>query len=148
MIWRGVQVFFGILNAAILAFFLYWLAHNGWRSPDSTGIEYKDLVAILLTALGVMIAVLTLFLAVAAIWGYAQLKEEAKRKAKEKARQKATEVATRVAEKVAREVAEKAAVFPARRAAEEFVSADAGEMDEGEDYGKAAGGDDGARDGK
>lgn len=44
---------------------------------DAQGLEYKDFITIVLTALAVMVAVATLLLAALAVYGYGALREEA-----------------------------------------------------------------------
>lgn len=101
------------------------------------GLEYKDLVAILLTALGVMIAILALVLAAAAIWGYGQIKEEAARKAEAVARE--------ISPKVAREAAEEAlrrdldGLVEVALSRREQAKSEAAMLKGIMDYGKAAG---------
>lgn len=100
--WNGIQIFLGILNAAIIIVFTFIFSKSGFSFPGmqqaatSHVIDYKDYVSILLTAIGVMIAILTLFLAIAAIWGYAQIKNEATRWAQKTATKSAKETAERI----------------------------------------------------
>lgn len=44
---------------------------------DAQGLEYKDFLTIILTALAVMVGVATLMLAALAVYGYGALKDEA-----------------------------------------------------------------------
>ena len=90
LIWRGIQIFLGILNVAVITMFFVaiWRAHEVDRFGlnqllsfsmifPTQGLEYKDFIGIVLTAFAVMIAVLTVFLAVSAVWGYSSLKDGA-----------------------------------------------------------------------
>lgn len=88
------------LNGAFALFLIYFIS-RGWGSPGGAPLEYKDFISIILSALAVMLAALTLFVAVAAIWGFAALREEARSSAEQEARETATKVATEVAESVA-----------------------------------------------
>jgi hypothetical protein len=53
---------------------LWWVGKNGpavVANPTAAqGLEYKDFIAILLTAIGVMIAIAALLIAMLAIWGF------------------------------------------------------------------------------
>jgi hypothetical protein len=73
-------------------------------AKDAEGIEYKDFISILLTALAVMIAVATILLAALALWGFGALKDEARGVAKSVAERTAKEIAEPVASRTAREV--------------------------------------------
>jgi heme/copper-type cytochrome/quinol oxidase subunit 2 len=90
----------------------------------SQEVEYKDFISILLTALAVMIAILATTFAIAAVWGYAAVKAS-KAEAREAAQVEARSTADVVATRVARELAQQ--TLP-------------GEAATGEDYGRAAGG--------
>jgi hypothetical protein len=80
MVFRATMVTLGVAITALLIMNLYFLA-SGDVSNAHPAIEYKDFVTILLTALGVMIVVA----AIAAVWGFAILKEEARSFARETA---------------------------------------------------------------
>lgn len=60
-----------------------------------------DFVTIILTAVTVVLAALMIILAIAAVWGYTQIKEGAEGVAREKAKEKAERVAQDVASEVA-----------------------------------------------
>jgi len=62
-----------ILNLIAFAFLLPKKLIGG------DGIEYKDLITIILTALAVMIAVGTVVIAIMAIWGYKSISDEMKK---------------------------------------------------------------------
>ena len=66
---------------------LHFVARGDLSSPTAPIIEYKDFVTILLTALGVMIAVAAIFAAIAAIWGFEFLRRETRESAEKAARQ-------------------------------------------------------------
>ena len=67
----------------------------------ANGIEYKDYITILLTALAVMMAMATILLAALAIWGFGALKDEAKKVAQEVAQRVAIQTAKDVAGPIA-----------------------------------------------
>jgi len=86
--------FFIVVNV-----FLGWLLvgymvsrHIGYGGD----IKGADLVTILLTALAVMLAILTIFLASLAVWGYASIREASDRIAKDVASEVAKKTATEV----------------------------------------------------
>ncbi len=66
-------------------------------------IEYKDFVAILLTAVIVMLAVLTAVLALFAVWGFSVIRDEARVAAEREAAKVARDVAGSVAARTALE---------------------------------------------
>jgi hypothetical protein len=65
---------------------LHFIAHGDLSKPAAPLIEYKDFVTILLTALGVMIAVAAIAAAFAAIWGFEFLRRETRESAEKAAR--------------------------------------------------------------
>lgn len=81
-----------VMNIVVLCGGL-WVVGAFGLQHDPSGWTYQDLVSVLLTAIGVLLAIVALFVAVLAIWGYSALKEAA------------AEVAAKKAEQVAREVA-------------------------------------------
>ncbi len=94
--WKAISFVLILINVCLLATFWYYLHLNRHAIlTPSNGIEYKDLVSLLLAALSAMIAVLTIFLAVAALWGYTALKEGAHKVAAQEARDVAATVALR-----------------------------------------------------
>jgi len=95
---------------AVAAVILYLVAHGDLNGTHPPVVEYKDFVTILLTALAVMIAVATFVGALAAVWGFAVLREEAHRAAEL--------AATKVAEAAAK--AQVDAIVP--RLVEEAIS--------------------------
>ena len=70
MLWKAFGIVMACANCVLIAFLFCYLHLNrhAFLAP-ANGLEWKDFVSILLTALGVMLAVMTLFLAVLAIWG-------------------------------------------------------------------------------
>ena len=66
--------------------------------PNTDGIEYKDLITIILAALAVILAAVTIFIAVMAVWGYNAIRESAEKAAREVAKDVAQTVAAREAE--------------------------------------------------
>lgn len=72
---------FNLLLLCLVAYFIHTrgvVLDGGWTAPE--------LLTIMLTALGVMIAVLTLVIGVLAIWGYGGLSSAAKARAKSETR--------------------------------------------------------------
>jgi hypothetical protein len=104
MVKHAINIFCFLFNVALSALLLYLL----WSSrlplaKDGQGIEYKDFISILLTALAVMIAAATILLATAAIWGFTALREEARSSAEKEASRVARDIAESVATRTARE---------------------------------------------
>lgn len=85
------------LNAILLVFAAFYLGHHRLGFGDGE-IEYKDLITIILTAVAVLLAAVTIFVALMAIWGYNSLRDEA------------TRVAVKTAANVARVVAARESV--------------------------------------
>lgn len=140
--WRGFSTLVAILcvvTIGMIAFLLTRLppvpATSG--SAPGGGIEYKDLISIVLTALSAMIALLAFFIAAFAFWGFSYIEK------------KLIKVAKKAADKAAREVAEPvasratAAYLVRSRQNEDGVLTSTGTDPEG-DYGIAAGKDNGA----
>lgn len=85
---RSCWVVLVLFNVAFAIMALYFIFKGGVVTPASASLEYKDFVAILLTGLGVMIALGALLIAVLAIWTYKNAIElivEAAQRAAEKA---------------------------------------------------------------
>jgi hypothetical protein len=101
---RVAIAFLVLCNVALGILVLYFLS-RGYQPPPkaSQTIEYKDFISILLTGLAVMIAVMTVFLAAAAIWGYERIRRDVLVAAEVEARKVATAVSTVVATRTARE---------------------------------------------
>ena len=55
---------------------MHFIAHGDLEKSSAPLVEYKDFVTILLTALGVMIAIATIFAAIGAFWGFDLLRRE------------------------------------------------------------------------
>lgn len=122
---RGLLIFGTVFMTVGVLFFglMFW---GGSLDTKAGGMGYSDFVAILLTAIAVLITTLAAFLAIAAIWGYQQIKEAAEKRAVE------------VAENVAARTAEPVA----NRAFEAYLKLKEGDgtrEDFGDDYGEAAG---------
>lgn len=88
------------LNLVVLAGGLWVIGAFGVKH-DAGGWSYQDLVSILLTAIGVLLAIVALFVAFLAIWGYTTLKELAANIARDAAEKEARRVAASTAETVA-----------------------------------------------
>ena len=65
------------LSGGIIGGALVWVAQRGSLSLSPGSLDYADLAAILLTAVAVIVAIFGGVLALAAIWGFKQLKEDA-----------------------------------------------------------------------
>ena len=92
--WGNRALFF--MNLSLCIMFL-WIFSTRSLTP-STGIEYKDLIVIVLTAVAVLLAAVTLFVGALAIYGYATLRDLAERTAKDTAERVAPAAAAREAE--------------------------------------------------
>ena len=99
MIKWGNRILFSVNILALVVALLYF----GWKPlvPGHENIEYKDLIAIILTALAVLLAAVTLFVAAMAIWGYNSIRQESVRAAVSAAEAEATRVAKNTAQAVA-----------------------------------------------
>lgn len=95
--WLG-RVFVGFNVLAAWGLLAYIVSRGFELGTKFTAVE---LLSLILGALAVMIAVLTVFLAVLALWGYNSLREAAKEIATTVAKDIATTVAKRTAEEVA-----------------------------------------------
>ena len=72
---RAASVTLGFFNCAVLVLGVCMIWQGYWQpTVGASSIEYKDFVSILLTALGIMIAILTAVIAVAAIWGFENIR--------------------------------------------------------------------------
>jgi hypothetical protein len=102
MVRRSTAAFLISFNVA-LGVLVIWFLSRGYQPPpkDAQTLEYKDFVTILLTVLAVMIAVATIMLAAAAVWGFEAIRKEAKASAEIEARSIAAKVAKDIAETVA-----------------------------------------------
>lgn len=72
--------------AAALWFVIYRTGATG--PPGSFDITYVDIITIILTALSLLLTVMAIFLAVAAVWGFSAIKDEAVREATKAAQRK------------------------------------------------------------
>lgn len=68
----GYALLGGLIGGALV-----WIAQSGTFTLTPGHFEYADLAAILLTAVAVIVAIFGGVLALAAIWGFKQLKEDA-----------------------------------------------------------------------
>lgn len=66
----------GFLVGEIVCVFHYAKVHLVTGAIPEATMNYADLVTIILTALGVMFALVSIILAVVAVWGYKGLKDE------------------------------------------------------------------------
>lgn len=62
---------------AIVGGAIVWIGQTGKLNLHPVGMSYADLAAILLTAVGVIVAIFGGVLALAAVWGFNQLKRDA-----------------------------------------------------------------------
>lgn len=87
MFWAGVLggVLGGVLLVGLLLFVWRW---SGLPLGDESGMTIPDIILIILGALEVALAALTALIAVAAIWGFAAIKQNAKDTAERAAREK------------------------------------------------------------
>lgn len=69
----GYALLGGVLGGALV-----WIAQTGQFKVKPANVEYTDLAAILLTAVAVIVAIFGGVLAVAAIWGFRQIKEDSR----------------------------------------------------------------------
>lgn len=91
---HALLIFWNVALAIVLGY-LVW--RGGYQTSVPQGIEYKDFVSILLTAVIVMVALAALFVGAAAVWTYKEGMELIRTTADKAAREVATSVATRVA---------------------------------------------------
>lgn len=129
--WRGFQAFLACLNVAVISIGIFLFYKGGWTlTPGDPAIEYKDFISIVLTALSLMVTILGAFIAILAVFGFNEIRKEARRIATRIAKAEAVQVATKEG-KVAGEGA-------AIQAAIAYLKQAVPSMDDG-DYGKAAG---------
>jgi len=81
MLIRALQVTALFLICAVSIVSMYAFTNGSLAGARPPVVEYKDFVTILLTALAVMIAVATFMGALAAVWGFTVLRDEAHRAA-------------------------------------------------------------------
>jgi hypothetical protein len=104
-----------VTNILLVALVGGYLATRGIERPPK-GLQYADVVTIILAAVAVMLAIVTLFVGILALWGYRAMRQGAENTAREVGA-KVADVATPVAIREAR------AAFEAWRA-EGTVQAD------------------------
>src|SRR4051812_35790771 len=68
-------------SGAVIGGATVWLAQTGSFRLRPVGMSFADLAAILLTGVGVIVAIFAGVLALAALWGFNQLKRDAVRAA-------------------------------------------------------------------
>lgn len=100
-IFINVLIIMNLLSAWAL---IWFMATRGFRSTEE--YDGAELVSIILTAIGLIVAAMPIFLALLAFWGYSSLNElvrvTAEKKAAEVAKDIASEVAAEVASRAAR----------------------------------------------
>jgi hypothetical protein len=79
---------------AILGSFIALMFREGSFAVDAGTIKYEDLAAVLLSAVGVLVAVFGVILAILAFWGFNQLKADAVRVAEAAGTQEVREQVT------------------------------------------------------
>jgi TRAP-type C4-dicarboxylate transport system permease small subunit len=130
--WRGFQAFLACLNVAVILTGAFLFYKGGWTlTPGNPAIEYKDFISIVLTALSLLVTILGAFIAILAVFGFNEIRKEARRIAKI--------AAVQAAEKEGTISGEKAAI----QAALAYLKQAVPEQVDGDDYGKAAGKDQG-----
>lgn len=92
-----------LLNVVLFGIAFWFVCTRGLQSAPQ-GFSYQDLITILLTAIAVILAAVTIFVALVALWGYTALKENAKAAAEKVARDTAEETARAEATAAARAV--------------------------------------------
>jgi hypothetical protein len=133
---KGFLIFVSCLNLSALTVAGFMFYEGGWAfKVGKTGIEYKDFVTILLTVLGLMLAILGAFLAMLAFYGFQAIQKEARRIAKDQASRVAKVEAVQVATKEGRIAGQMAAI----QAAVEYLNQAVPAQVDNNDYGKAAG---------
>ncbi|MBG0801377.1 hypothetical protein IYW40_07765 [Methylocystis sp. H4A] len=130
--WRGFQAFLACLNVAVILTGAFLFYKGGWTlTPGNPAIEYKDFISIVLTALSLLVTILGAFIAILAVFGFNEIRKEARRIAKI--------AAVQAAEKEGKISGEKAAI----QAALAYFKQAVPEQVDRDDYGKAAGKDQG-----
>ena len=124
--WANRILFF--LNAILCVVFLAFFSSRSLK--PSTEIEYKDLIVILLTAIAVLLAAVTLFVGVIAIFGYSTIRDQASRLAVATAKKTATDTE---AAKAARESEEQDAQKGVGQPSDALVNALQGKSGKNED---------------
>jgi hypothetical protein len=93
MLGRALKFAVAVFMCGQMVVIFHFIARGDLSKPDTPIVEYKDFVTILLTCLGVMIAVATIFAAVAAVWGFDLLKRETQAHAETAAQASAERIA-------------------------------------------------------
>src|SRR5438045_3935760 len=92
------------INLLLFGLVGYFVVSHGLAAPPANW-EYKDLIAIILTALGAILTTLAIVIGLMAIWGYSSIRDAAVRAAQTRAEEIAAQVATDTAEPIATRVA-------------------------------------------
>ncbi len=108
MSWSNRLLFF--TNVVLILFLIWAFVSRGLGAPPANS-SYSDLVTIMLGAIAVILAAVTVFIAILAIWGYTALKEGAEKEARTVATDVARAIATDVAQSVATREAREAVRF-------------------------------------
>lgn len=95
------KIFIGANVVGVWLLVGYMVSRN---AESGGGIGGADLVTIVLAALAVMLAILTIFIASLAVWGYASIREAAGKIAADVAQNTAKMTATEVAARTSREI--------------------------------------------
>jgi hypothetical protein len=113
---KFLNILLSAINLVLFGAGAYYFLTRG--IAQNQGWSPVELVTIMLAALGVMVTVLTLFVAVLAIWGFGRLSEEA--------RDKAGKVARDVAERETRDYLDKSLPEMIEQEVERRVGSDQG----------------------
>ena len=145
IVWRGLQIFLGASYVGGLFIALFVAYKAGWIAElGSIGLDYKDFISILLTAIALMLAVLGAILAVLAVYGFQGIKQDAMKRAERAAKKSAKSVATAVAKETAQTVAEEVAAIAITTSLAQVTPASK-EVDSGETAGQDKDGDSSAK---
>lgn len=87
MLARALPIVATAFVCALVVLVFHFVAKGDLEKPSAPLVEYKDFVTILLTSLGVMIAIATIFAAIGAFWGFDLLKRETQASAEKAARE-------------------------------------------------------------
>lgn len=112
--------YFNVFALIVLIILIYRSSFH----PSLDGMEYKDFISIILTALAALLAAVTIIIALVGAWGYNSIRDNATRVAESVAAQTAENVAARTAKEVAEIIATRVAETTARHTAAENPAAD------------------------
>lgn len=102
MLEKALKLFAVLFICALTVLLFHFIAKGDLEKPSAPIVEYKDFVTILLTALGVIIAIATIFAAIGAIWGFDLLRRETHASAEKAAREKVDEILPSLVEQAVR----------------------------------------------